>query len=69
MKICSNCKSQLSCGCQRRTASDGTSCCDVCINLYEKSLNPPVPSPSAKVVSPIKKESAKISIQTVDDSE
>lgn len=53
MKICSNCGIQLSCGCQRRDASDGKSCCDQCINDYELKINPPAPSPSPspKVVS------------------
>jgi hypothetical protein len=33
---CPNCGAQLSCGCQRRTASDGTMCCDQCIQTYEQ---------------------------------
>lgn len=35
---CPNCNATLSCGCQRRTASDGTGCCSSCITLYEKKL-------------------------------
>lgn len=51
MKICSNCGIQLSCGCQRREASDGTQCCDQCVGAYEAKISPqPSPSPSAKVV-------------------
>lgn len=35
---CSNCNARLSCGCQRKTASDGTACCSSCIAFYEKGL-------------------------------
>jgi len=35
---CTNCGATLSCGCQRRTASDGTLCCDQCIQTYEQKL-------------------------------
>jgi hypothetical protein len=35
---CSNCKSQLTCGCQKRTASDGKQVCSNCLNAYEKKL-------------------------------
>jgi hypothetical protein len=45
MRICSNCGSQLSCGCQRRTASNGTECCENCIAGYEAMLHPPPPIP------------------------
>lgn len=38
MAICSNCGAKLACGCQRRTASDGTQCCDGCIKIYEDRL-------------------------------
>jgi hypothetical protein len=43
MKLCGNCGVQLSCGCQRRDASDGKSCCDQCISAYELSIAPPPP--------------------------
>lgn len=43
MKICTNCKIQLSCGCQRRDASDGMSCCDQCIHTYEAKIAIPIP--------------------------
>jgi hypothetical protein len=36
--VCKNCGNQLSCGCQRRTASDGTECCDTCVNAYEAKV-------------------------------
>lgn len=35
---CQNCGHALSCGCQRRTASDGKAVCSNCIALYEKQL-------------------------------
>ena len=39
MAVCSNCKKTLSCGCQKRKASDGTSVCTNCISAYEKKGN------------------------------
>lgn len=36
--ICQNCKSKLSCGCQKRTASDGAQVCSSCITSYESNL-------------------------------
>lgn len=36
--ICLNCKSKMSCGCQKRTASDGASVCSTCIAGYENAL-------------------------------
>ena len=38
MSICSNCKSKLSCGCQKKTASDGKQVCTKCISTYEANL-------------------------------
>lgn len=38
MALCNNCKSKLSCGCQKRTASDGKPVCANCVAAYEKSL-------------------------------
>lgn len=38
MSQCPNCGKQLSCGCQRRTASNGTSVCSVCLSAYEVKL-------------------------------
>ena len=35
---CQNCGSRLSCGCQKRTASDGKQCCSKCITAYEHGL-------------------------------
>lgn len=36
--VCPNCSSKITCGCQRRTASDGKSVCSNCVALYEKKL-------------------------------
>ena len=38
MSKCSNCGAALSCGCQKRVASDGKSVCTGCIASYEISL-------------------------------
>ena len=35
---CPNCGSAITCGCQKRTASDGASCCSNCITAYENRL-------------------------------
>jgi uncharacterized protein YbaR (Trm112 family) len=35
---CPNCNSPLSCGCQKRTASDGKQVCTSCLNAYEEKL-------------------------------
>jgi hypothetical protein len=35
---CNNCNARMSCGCQKRKASDGTSCCSSCLAFYEKKL-------------------------------
>ena len=35
---CNNCNARMSCGCQKRRASDGTSCCSGCLAFYEKKL-------------------------------
>jgi hypothetical protein len=47
---CNNCNARLSCGCQKKTASDGKSCCANCLASYEnnlKSRRPIVPATSA----------------------
>lgn len=38
MANCPNCGAKLSCGCQRRTASDGKQGCAQCIPMYEEKL-------------------------------
>ena len=42
MSVCPNCKATLSCGCQKKRASNGVFVCRSCINSYEKSLQPAV---------------------------
>jgi hypothetical protein len=36
--ICPTCKSSLSCGCQKRVASNGVHVCTLCVAKYEKEL-------------------------------
>lgn len=36
--ICQNCRNKLSCGCQKRTASNGAQVCSNCITSYESNL-------------------------------
>jgi transcription elongation factor Elf1 len=38
MANCPNCGAALSCGCQRKTASDGKQGCVQCIPKYEQAL-------------------------------
>lgn len=38
MSACLNCGTKLSCGCQKRTASDGKSVCGTCLPGYEAGL-------------------------------
>ncbi len=38
MNVCPNCKAKLSCGCQRRKASDGKQVCANCSAKYEAQL-------------------------------
>ena len=38
MAQCSNCKTSLSCGCQKRKASNGAAVCTNCVGKYEASL-------------------------------
>jgi hypothetical protein len=48
MATCSNCGKGLSCGCQKRTASDGKSVCSNCLSKYEATLKPkPQPKPTS----------------------
>jgi len=44
MSQCSNCKQNLSCGCQKRNASNGVQVCSNCLSSYEsqiKNVNQP----------------------------
>ena len=38
MSVCGNCKAKLSCGCQKRKASDGQQVCANCLAKYEAKL-------------------------------
>ena len=38
MSVCGNCKAKLSCGCQRRKASNGQQVCANCLAKYEAKL-------------------------------
>lgn len=38
MNTCPNCGSQITCGCQKRVASDGKQACGSCIVTYEQQL-------------------------------
>jgi hypothetical protein len=53
MATCSNCKKSLSCGCQKRKASNGTSVCASCITIYESKLDKPtiVSKPKPKIIA------------------
>jgi hypothetical protein len=45
MTQCTNCNTKLSCGCQKRVASNGTFVCSKCIQSYEEKLKAQVPPP------------------------
>jgi hypothetical protein len=38
MAQCLNCKANIGCGCNKRVASDGTSCCNNCLAAYESRI-------------------------------
>lgn len=38
IQMCPNCNRKLTCGCKKRTASDGKQCCASCVSTYEKTL-------------------------------
>jgi len=38
MSTCPNCKKKLSCGCQKRKASNGREVCSNCLTSYEEQL-------------------------------
>ena len=38
MQKCLNCDNQITCGCQRRHATNGKLVCTKCIEQYEKAL-------------------------------
>lgn len=56
MAQCLNCKANIGCGCNKRVASDGTSCCNNCLAAYESRIRPTqqVSNPSTSSVPPPK---------------
>jgi hypothetical protein len=48
MSACPNCKANLSCGCQRRTASNGQQVCTSCLAKYEAQIKSPQPKDNLK---------------------
>lgn len=38
MSKCPNCGNNMTCGCQRRTASNGASVCSMCLGHYEAKI-------------------------------
>ena len=48
MNVCPNCKAKLSCGCQRRKASDGKQVCANCSAKYETQLKGTQPKDNLK---------------------
>lgn len=46
---CPNCGAHLSCSCKLRTASDGKTCCTVCITTYEASIKKSEVNPVHKI--------------------
>jgi len=52
MSQCLNCNTKLSCGCQKRLASDGKYVCSKCIISYEDSLKEKNKNSSSKISSP-----------------
>lgn len=49
---CLNCKRGLSCGCQKRVASNGVSVCTSCIASYEASLGAKKPQINNSISNP-----------------
>ena len=47
MASCTNCGAQLSCGCQKRKASDGASVCANCVARYEARATQKIIKPLA----------------------
>lgn len=53
MSTCPNCKAKMSCGCQKRTASNGASVCSTCISQYEAGLKNKASSSTTGTVTAI----------------
>jgi transcription elongation factor Elf1 len=52
MSACPNCGTKLSCGCQKKKASNGTFVCRGCITKYERSLQEQKPHTQPTKVEP-----------------
>lgn len=52
---CSNCGSKLTCGCQKRVATDGRQCCSQCVANYNNSLKKAVPQVGGNIAASINK--------------
>ena len=50
---CTNCGTALSCGCQVRTASNGTRVCTSCVTSYEQTLKKQLEWKHAAVVTTV----------------
>jgi hypothetical protein len=53
MSACLNCGTKLSCGCQKRVASDKKSVCATCITNYEIALKSATPYKPVQKVNPV----------------
>ena len=53
MSACTNCGNKLSCGCQKRIASDKKSVCANCLSSYEISLKNGVAYTPAQKITPV----------------
>lgn len=61
MSVCPNCKATLSCGCQKKKASNGSWVCRSCISRYEASLkNEQTPKP--KVETPTQSNTPNLNV-------
>lgn len=47
---CQNCGATLSCGCQKRTASNGTSACSACVSALNAKIASAAASPAVQTV-------------------
>lgn len=56
---CLNCKSTLSCGCQKKVASNGASVCAACLTNYEASLKGAITQPGTNQVRVFKAPNSK----------
>lgn len=52
MAKCTNCGATITCGCQKRTAKDGKSCCSSCVAAYDAKLKRTAPTQNIPVNTP-----------------